>query len=148
MNNPALHVAVKNFVEAVKNLSGDRWSGVAVPMTRRASKDSDGYDFAALEGDWLYKDTLENKKALWEENKNRLTKEQFEELHKSAKNSQQRLFYAIASFEKETGKKIGRPSIYYGVLLMDGDNMGKWLSGEKALEDCRCSSSGSCQFAR
>lgn len=132
MNNPALHVAVKNFVEAVKNLSGDRWSGVAVPMTRRASKDSDSHDFAALEGDWLYKQTLENKKALWEENEDRLAKEQFEDLLKAAKNAQKRLFAAIASFEKETGKMIGKPSIYYGVLLMDGDNMGRWLSGEKA----------------
>ena len=106
MNNPELHVAVKNFIESVKNLVANRWNGVAVPMVRRACKDSNSHDFAALEGDWLYKDTLENKKALWEENKSVFTPEQFDELHKAAKNAQQRLFSAIALFEKETGKRL------------------------------------------
>ncbi len=132
MNTPELHVAVTNFVNIIKKLAGERWNGVAVPMVRRACKDSDSYDFAILEGDWLYKETLENIKALRDEGNSQFTEEQFNELCNSAKSAQKRLFATVSSFEKETNKKIGIPSIYYAVLLMDGDNMGKWLSGEKA----------------
>lgn len=28
--------------------------------------------------------------------------------------------------------KVGKPSVYYAVLALDGDHIGKWLSGEKA----------------
>ena len=49
------------------------------------------------------------------------------------------LFEFIKDFDKgkDKNKKIGSPSTYYAVLLMDGDNMGIWLSGGMApkIED-------------
>lgn len=54
--------------------------------------------------------------------------------------------YSKEKFEKEFGvslpehefeeiikflREIVRPSTYYGILMMDGDEMGKWLKGEK-----------------
>lgn len=37
---------------------------------------------------------------------------------------------AIARFK--TAHKLGEPSAYYAVLALDGDQIGKWLSGEKS----------------
>jgi CRISPR-associated protein Cmr2 len=130
MENPSAFVAVTNFVEAVRGLTGEgRWSGVPVPMVRRACRSRESSDFGSLEGDWLYKEAFDNRKVLWEENKSRLSADQFEKLLQNAKAAQQRLFDSIAKGGRE---EIGLPSIYYVVLLMDGDDMGKWLSGDKA----------------
>lgn len=32
--------------------------------------------------------------------------------------------------------KIARGQTYYAILMMDGDDMGQWISGEKALDKC------------
>jgi CRISPR-associated protein Cmr2 len=129
-----LSVKVGNYVEAVKALAGDRWSGIPMPMAIRACRDEISRDFARLEGDWLYKEAFDNKSALWEENKHRLTEDEFNQLFQNAKKRYKELFDVIRGFDKgeATDKQIGDPSKYYAVLLMDGDNMGKWLSGEIA----------------
>jgi len=132
MDNLSIFVAVKNYVEAVKNLAGERWNGIPTPMVKRACRNQESFDFASLEGDWLYKDVFDNKKACQEEFSNKFSIEEFEQLFQNAKQAQRKLYETIKSFEKETGKEIGIPSTYYAVLLMDGDNMGKWLSGENA----------------
>jgi CRISPR-associated protein Cmr2 len=76
-------------------------------------------NLALLEGDWLYEDSF--KDSLKEE-----LSGFSEELPGIAKKSLQ-LFIKAA-------KKLGidPPCKYYAILLMDGDNMGKWLSGEYA----------------
>lgn len=45
----------------------------------------------------------------------------------SEANKQLKKFYDI---KDENGDKIGKPSKYYALVMLDGDNMGKWLSGE------------------
>ena len=136
INHNHLSVKVGNFVEAVNALVGDRWSGIPMPMVIRACRDKISKGFARLEGDWLYKEAFDNKNALWEENKSKFEekKEDFEQIFSNAKEKQRALFSAIKEFDKgkEKNKQIGNPSTYYAVLLMDGDNMGKWLSGEIA----------------
>lgn len=132
MDNPGLFVAVANYVQAVKNLAGERWNGIAVPMVKRACRNHESFDFASLEGDWLYKEAFDNKKAYQEECEDRLSPEEFDHFFVSAKQAQHKFYDTIKTFEEETGKYIGTPSTYYAVLLMDGDNMGKWLSGENA----------------
>lgn len=129
-----LSVKVGNYVETVKNIAGDRWRGIPLPMVIRACRDEISRDFARLEGDWLYKETLDDKKTLWEENKNRMSEEDFNSLLKTAKDRQKDLFDAIKDIDKgkPINEQIGKPSTYYAILLMDGDNMGKWLSGENA----------------
>ncbi|MFZ5996174.1 MAG: type III-B CRISPR-associated protein Cas10/Cmr2 [Nitrospirota bacterium] len=130
-----LSIKVGNYVEAIKNIAGERWRGIPLPMVIRACKgNSISEDFARLEGDWLYKEAFDNEDALWEENKNRVEKADFKELLRTAKDRQKELFAAIRELDKAKKKdeQIGSPSAYYAVFLMDGDNMGKWLSGEYA----------------
>ena len=122
------------FVETIKLLAGDRWSGIAIPMVIRACRDEISRDFARLEGDWLYKETLDDKKTLKEENKSRISEDDFDNVLSTARKKQKELFDAIKEIDKTLSedKRIGNPSTYYAVLLMDGDNMGKWMSGEYA----------------
>lgn len=79
--------------------------------------------FIEIDGEWLYEETF-NEKRLDKEygfNKSKYEKE-FEEAK-----------HALDKLRKEVGK-IGAtpPSKYYAIIYMDGDNMGKWLSGEFA----------------
>jgi CRISPR-associated protein Cmr2 len=136
MNNNNLAVKVGCFVEAVEAFAGDRCFGVPAPMVIRACRDEINKKFARLEGDWLYKEAFEDEKTLLEENKDRLPDTDFKQLFKAAKERQKALFDAIKNIDKTLPKEkqMGSPSIYYAVLLMDGDNMGKWLSGENAPE--------------
>lgn len=122
------------FVESIKSLAGERWSGIPIPMVIRTCRDEISKDFARLEGDWLYKETLEDKKTLWEENRSRMSEEEFDKIYSTAKDRQKEFFDAIKEIDKTLpdDKRIGSPSTYYAILLMDGDNMGKWLSGEYA----------------
>jgi CRISPR-associated protein Cmr2 len=133
-----LAVKVDQFVKAVQGLVGERWLGIPMPMVIHACRDEISKDFARLEGDWLYKEAFDDKKTLWEENKKRLKDDEntFNQLLYNVKEKAQDLFAAIKEFDKgkEKDKQIGRPSTYYAVVLMDGDNMGKWLSGENAPE--------------
>lgn len=134
INHNHLSVKAGNYVDAVKNIAGERWSGIPMPMVIRACRDEISKDFARLEGDWLYKEAFDNEDALLEENKNRLEQSDFKGLLRNAKEKQKELFVAIKEFDKGKDKdtQIGTPSIYYAILLMDGDNMGKWLSGDFA----------------
>jgi CRISPR-associated protein Cmr2 len=130
---PNLSVAIDKYVRVIKELVGERWRGISVPMVIRACRDTISEDFSRLEGDLLYKDYFENYKSIWEENNNRFTSENdFKNLFNSAKDLLDKLYDTIKQIKKETGKDLGEPSKYYSVLLMDGDNMGKWLSGEYA----------------
>ena len=134
INTNHLSVKVQNYVDSVKNIAETRWLGIPMPMVIRACRDEISKSFARLEGDWLYKEAFDNEDALWEESKNRFEKVDFKELLKNAKERQRDLFSSIKDFDKgkEKDKQIGIPSTYYAVILMDGDNMGKWLSGELA----------------
>ncbi|MBI5194653.1 MAG: type III-B CRISPR-associated protein Cas10/Cmr2 [Nitrospirae bacterium] len=131
-----LAVKVDQFVKGVQELVADRWSGIPMPMVIRACRDEICRDFARIEGDWLYKEAFDDKKALLEENKKRFQDDEytFNRLIDNARKKQQDLFAAIKEFDKgkDKDKQIGSPSTYYAVLLMDGDNMGKWLAGEIA----------------
>lgn len=139
INYNNLAVTVDMYVKAVQSLVGDRCSGVPMPMVVRTCRDEASKNFARLEGDWLYKEAFDSSKSLWEENKHRLSDDEFNQLLKNAKKKQKDLFYAVKEFDKgkKKDKQIGSPSAYYAVLLMDGDDMGKWLSGENApkIED-------------
>jgi len=134
INNPKLSVLVKNYVNIVRSLVGDRWSGVPIPMVIRACRDEISRDFAKLDGDWLFKEAFDDERTLLEENEGRLSDNDLKLLLKSAKERQKELFDGIRELDKnkEPYQKIGSPSKYYAILLMDGDNMGKWLSGEFA----------------
>ncbi|MBE7444601.1 MAG: type III-B CRISPR-associated protein Cas10/Cmr2 [Planctomycetia bacterium] len=89
-------------------------------------------DFAKLEGDWLYEESLDEE-ALWKEYGYRFKNEEdFKQIFKETRDS----FTKFKKIVKENALKIdfGSPSKYYAIIQMDGDNMGKWVSGENAPE--------------
>jgi|Deesub1362A_J573_1020465.scaffolds.fasta_scaffold02363_9 CRISPR-associated protein Cmr2 len=138
MNINDLITKVGLYVEAIERLVGDRCTGIPIPMIRRASKDKGeiAEKFARLEGEWIYKESLADteKKTLWEENKEHFKgdKEAFEKVFKDTQEKLKELYRTISTIDQQKSEQIGSPSKYYAVILMDGDNMGKWLSGELA----------------
>lgn len=131
LSNPELKMRVDEFVGTVHTLFGgkeDRMNGEALrmvwgmcnnPETVTFENKEVAQEFASIEGDWLYEDSFV------ESLKEELTS-YTQDLCSAARNVLRQLLKAA--------KKLGidPPSKYYAVLLMDGDNMGKWLSGEIA----------------
>ncbi|AEH51243.1 type III-B CRISPR-associated protein Cas10/Cmr2 [Pseudothermotoga thermarum] len=74
-------------------------------------------------GEWLFEENLTQRKI----------KEELGEVERIEKNLPE-----LRERLKELHKKVGKPSPYYAVIMLDGDNMGKWLSGE-LLPDIRYS---------
>ncbi len=80
-------------------------------------------DFIRIDGEWLYEESFNEKRL---EKEYGFDKNMYEKQFKDAKG-------ALDKLRKEVGKIVAMPpSKYYAVLYMDGDNMGKWLSGELA----------------
>ena len=81
-------------------------------------------DCVRLDGDWFFEETY-----LQETQENelggKLSSDEIERLGNAKK--------ALKSFlELAEKEKIFKPPKYFAILYMDGDEMGKWLSGEKA----------------
>ncbi|MBI5192712.1 MAG: type III-B CRISPR-associated protein Cas10/Cmr2 [Nitrospirae bacterium] len=134
--NPELKMRVDEFVGILHTLFGgkeDRMNGEALrmvwgmcnnPETVTAENKEVAQKFASVEGDWLYEDSfVESLK---------------EEIPTYTKDLCSAARIALRQLLKAAKKLcIDPPSKYYAVLLMHGDNMGKWLSGEIApkIED-------------
>jgi CRISPR-associated protein Cmr2 len=87
--------------------------------------DKERWDYKAFFNDFdaqlFYEENLERKY---------LEKYNYFKDDNSLKKAKQKLkeFYDIKS-DKNKDKVLGKPSKYYALLMLDGDNMGKWLSG-------------------
>jgi len=131
LNNPELNTRANEFIKYLMDLfknNEDRMSGQTLRMLNRLCYNDNvvsisnrklAINLALLEGDWLYEDSFRDS-----------LKEELsgfsEELLGIVKNS-------LHAFIKAAKKlDIDPPSKYYAILLMDGDNMGKWLSGDFA----------------
>lgn len=97
-----------------------------MPMVRRMCRSEDMKNgelaerFAKVEGDWLMEESVrESIKDVKDELPN-----YSEELCRTALEALNKLIKSAKT------NKLSEPGKYYAVLLMDGDNMGKWLSGE------------------
>lgn len=128
-----LLVRAHHYARKICDLIGDSAAlGKAPPMVIRACKHNLLLEeFAKLEGDWFYKESLD-KKSLEQEYAE--DKEIFEERFKAAQKAFKGFEDALKEMEKTRNLDIGSPSSYYAIIQMDGDNMGKWLSGELAPE--------------
>jgi len=102
-------------------------------IVKRAVKDDRYYKclFLLTDGQWFFEETF---------SKERLRKDYFgtkpeqdERLKKFEQKFEEHQRQAIKAL-KELKNKVPRvfPSTYYALLYMDGDEMGKWLSGENA----------------
>jgi CRISPR-associated protein Cmr2 len=67
-----------------------------------------------LEGSWFYEENLIEKK-IKKELGSDIKQNELDKLNK---------------YLESIHKKVGKPNPYYAVIYLDGDNMGKWLSGE------------------
>ena len=121
MNRPEISTKVVTYVTVLEAfLSKERLNLYdTLPMLRRSCRDDTAKRFAKIDGDWLYTDSFT--KSLKDE-----LPSYSEELLNSCVLSLKDLIEAADKFE------LGTPSKYYAIIQMDGDNMGKWLSGEKA----------------
>ncbi|HOK34155.1 MAG TPA: type III-B CRISPR-associated protein Cas10/Cmr2 [Fervidobacterium sp.] len=108
------------YVEMLKKVLGDRFDQAQVPLLPNIQKTlgNVAYDVENVEGDLFLEERL-TKKEFKDEFGIVVTDAQLNELKKKLKN---------------LTNKVGSPSPYYAVIKLDGDNMGKWLSGVQLPE--------------
>lgn len=101
----------KNYIEKFKHLMQDKFPEVQpLPRLKESFKDIEN-----LEGEWFFKENL--------------TQKQFEK-QLGLKNVKQEEIDELKDKLKKLTEKIGPPNPYYAIIMLDADNMGKWLSGE------------------
>ncbi|MBM4330705.1 MAG: type III-B CRISPR-associated protein Cas10/Cmr2 [Deltaproteobacteria bacterium] len=132
-----LTVAVDGYSDAVLRLFSkkpEQAKSEPLPQVKRACESAGknlplAWKFSRLDGDWLFEESFDEK-----ELKKDLNDDFNSDYLTSAVKYLKELKKVISEFDR--GRKadiqIGFPSRYYAVLAMDGDEMGKWLSGEKA----------------
>jgi len=132
LGNPELYTRVNEFI----NHLGELFKGNEVRMNGESLRMVYGMclnektvsinirelacKLASLEGDWLYEDSFRDS----------LKDELLTNFSENALGNARKSLHNLINAAKKLG--IDPPSKYYAVLLMDGDNMGKWLSGEIA----------------
>ncbi|MCS6817043.1 MAG: type III-B CRISPR-associated protein Cas10/Cmr2, partial [Blastocatellia bacterium] len=129
-----LFEAVNRYVRCVRTLLGDeRAKSAPLPKVAEAAARAHRrtpdlpWDFARLDGDWLFEESF-NRRDLqreliekWKDKPSDLDSTRSEALKALAE---------LLDFAKRNNLRA--PSRYYAVLVMDGDQMGKWLAGEFA----------------
>lgn len=110
--------AVENLMREVSKFR-NQLKDVAASETLPKTKNSGAYhhfkDFADLDGQWLFVETYQPEA---------LHREYGIGVDPSGAAS------ALQNLLRRTDElKIARPSKYYAIIMLDGDNMGKWLSG-------------------
>ncbi|MDR4506856.1 MAG: type III-B CRISPR-associated protein Cas10/Cmr2 [Candidatus Brocadiaceae bacterium] len=130
-----LLVKAHDFTQKIKGLFGETAFGGTPSMVLGACKGNRlCEEFARLEGDWLYEESLDEK-TLWKEYGHKFSNElDFKQIIKSARDSLTAFKELLKKKQRELNVDFGLPSKYYAIIQMDGDNMGKWLSGGKAPE--------------
>ncbi|ROL57228.1 type III-B CRISPR-associated protein Cas10/Cmr2 [Bacteroidetes/Chlorobi group bacterium Naka2016] len=111
----ALRVAQDEFneyVKAFKNILKDKFEQVDVSFLPKIEKDYGKTE--NLEGIWFFEKNLKEKEFIEQCDFN-ISQENIKDLEEKLKN---------------LIKKVGKPNPYYAVIMLDGDSMGKWLSGE------------------
>ncbi|HHT9159336.1 MAG: type III-B CRISPR-associated protein Cas10/Cmr2 [Ignavibacteria bacterium GWB2_35_6b] len=129
-----LLVKAHDYTQKIKALVGVTALGEPPPMVLGACRDNKlCEDFAKLEGDWLYEESLDEK-ALYKEYGLDKSEGEFKQIFKSVKDAFGEFRKILKENEDRLKIDFGTPSKYYAIIQMDGDNMGKWISGEKAPE--------------
>lgn len=121
-----LRDAVERFLQAIGPLADfdevRYLSEPPLPLLKRLAQEAGGaaHQFAALPGDWLFDGFLTA----------RSFEREFDRAIAEADLAPaRRALHTLLRAADAAG--IARPSRYYGLLVFDGDHMGRWLSGEK-----------------
>lgn len=127
-----LLIKAHSYTQRINALIGDTAQGAALPMVWGACRGNKLCEaFAKLEGDWLYEESLDEE-ALYKEYGQDKSEEEFKQIFKGVKDAFYEFKEVLKEKEKELKTNFGSPSKYYAIIQMDGDNMGKWVSGENA----------------
>jgi CRISPR-associated protein Cmr2 len=122
--NDALREAVEEYESAMRPLLRDLGAvETPVPKLGRLARDQGVDLFHRVSGEWVFKESLDA---------DRLERQGVgvpEEKREAALNA----LRSLLSAARDAG--AGSPSRYYALLLLDGDQMGNWLSGEEAPTD-------------
>ncbi|MEN3047118.1 MAG: type III-B CRISPR-associated protein Cas10/Cmr2, partial [Candidatus Hydrothermales bacterium] len=102
-------IACLDFKEKVLALAKNEYEEY-----KKKIKDLLKEDFEEIEGSWLYEENL-NERSIKEQYGISIKPKNLIELKEAL---------------KQIYKKVGKPKSYYAIIHLDGDNMGKWLSGE------------------
>lgn len=117
-SNPALREAVTAYESAMEPLLGPAGAKEAPLPALDDLAEAAGIDlFHRIGGDWLFSETFDR----------------FDEEESSLHAKTDRARNAASDLiQAARAEGMGAPSRYYALLLLDGDNMGKWLSGDQA----------------
>lgn len=127
-----LLIKAHSYTQRINALVGNTAQGAALPMVWGACRGNKLCEaFAKLEGDWLYEESLDEA-ALYKEYGQGKSEEEFKQIFKGVKDAFYEFKEVLKEKEKELKATFGSPSKYYAIIQMDGDNMGKWVSGENA----------------
>ncbi|MCX7942869.1 MAG: type III-B CRISPR-associated protein Cas10/Cmr2 [Dictyoglomaceae bacterium] len=97
-----------NYQKKVNEYLGETQTVLPLPKLKNPFKDKSN-----IEGSWFYEENLIEKYII-------------DELGISIKEQELK---ELKNLLKEITEKVGKPNPYYTLLHLDGDNMGKWLSG-------------------
>ncbi|MFN3533316.1 MAG: type III-B CRISPR-associated protein Cas10/Cmr2 [Candidatus Brocadia sp.] len=122
------------YTQRINALVGDTAQGASLPMLWGACRGNKlCEEFAKLEGDWLYEESLDEE-ALYKEYSEGKSKEEFKRIFEEVEYAFREFKEVLKEKERELKVNFGSPSKYYAIIQMDGDNMGKWVSGDNAPE--------------
>ncbi|MGQ9848384.1 MAG: type III-B CRISPR-associated protein Cas10/Cmr2, partial [Bacteroidales bacterium] len=105
----------KKYIEVFKNLIIQKGRDIKDIVVKPLPKLKDKFqDIENIDGEWLFEENLTQKAT----EKNLGVRFEAKEIER------------LKSTLKEITDKIGKPNPYYAVIMLDADNMGKWLSGD------------------
>ena len=104
----------QDYINTFKEVLGEKINQVSVSFLPKVEMASENIE--NLEGEWFFEENLREKEF----------KDQFDLVV-----SQSYINDELRQRLKNLTDKIGKPNSYYAVIMLDGDSMGKWLSGEK-----------------
>lgn len=125
---------LNQYTKCVRTLLGDdRAESLPLPKVAEAADRAHKkvpnlpWDFARLDGDWLFEESF-SKRDLQRE-----LAERWKDDPSGLEAERKKVLEALGELLEFAKKSDFRhPSRYYAIIVMDGDNMGKWLAGEFA----------------
>ena len=108
--------AVRDFCNALENspLKSVAFSGMNIPKLERKAREKAAETFVKIDGEWLFSESFEPGRV--------------RRAHGIALDP--RTADELRGKLGELTKRVGtKPLAYYAILVMDGDHMGRWLSG-------------------
>jgi CRISPR-associated protein Cmr2 len=125
-DNPAVDEAITAYEKAMEPLLGDLGGREApVPALEPLAHEAGHSLFAEISGEWLFAESLDADR-LDRQDRNRHDESEIDGADRK------RAMHALRELVDAAGEAgIDGPSRYFGLVLLDGDNMGKWLSGAK-----------------